>query len=78
MKRFRAFLPCFVIVFGMGISSGCATGGGNSAATSPVPDADGMKGIEQKPPAENAGWADSLGWIFLESLYATAVANSSN
>ncbi len=74
MKTFRPFLICFVVA-GACVVSGCAT---NSAPASQTLPASGMKGIEQKPAADNAGWADSIGWFFLETLYATAVANQSN
>lgn len=74
MKIFRAFLLCGVIAGACAVA-GCATAKDGNPSQSPV---SGMKGIEQKPVAENTGWGDTIGWFFLESLYATAVANQSN
>jgi hypothetical protein len=78
MKIFRKSTMCFIVMFGTYVLPGCATTSQDTASASHAPAADGMKGIEQKLSTGNAGWADSLGWFFLESLYETAVANQSN
>jgi hypothetical protein len=77
MKKIRAYLPCCLIVSGALLVSGCTTTGHDPAPVAQTFPNDGMKGIE-KSPAPDPGWADSLGWVFLESLYATAVASQSH
>jgi hypothetical protein len=77
MKHFRAFLLGCLVASGALLISGCATTGQVSAPVSQTSPGTGMKGIEQSS-ASDAGWANSLGQFFLNSLYATAVANQSH